>query len=156
MCGSNRNLVRGSGSWQQMINNLSLVLLWTKKKKAVNPFSSLFHTARPVPCRFHKLCLTGLEISLAHCAIMNILSSLWISKAHWQGNRGAAPRNHIKNPIYANSRAADWQDTLSKRFLIRACQHPADRTPCWSVTGWPQAPSWGQLLLLHEAPGTDE
>ena len=47
-----------------------------KKKSSESLFFSLFHPPRPVPCHFHKLCLLGLQISLAHCTIINILRVL--------------------------------------------------------------------------------
>ena len=47
-----------------------------KKTNSESLFFSLFHTPRPIPCHFHKLCLIGLEISLAHRDIINILRVL--------------------------------------------------------------------------------
>ena len=68
-------LVERSESWQQTINNLSLVLLWTKITSE-SLFFYLCSAPHLVPCHFHKICLIGLEISLAHCDIINILTVL--------------------------------------------------------------------------------
>lgn len=126
------------------------------QKSSESPFFSHFSAPHPIACHFHRICLTGPEISLAYCDTINILTVLCRSAQH-------------TDKAYVGL----LQGITSKTLFMQICKLRIDKTLCLKeslfmsgssrLTGCivelhrePQAPRCGQLLFLHEAPHTDE